>query len=55
VVTRYTQTAEADEVHPSPFLDFLDVQSVSDAERQRLVATDRALPMAIRRMLPDDP
>jgi ATP-dependent helicase/nuclease subunit B len=54
VVTRYTQAAEGEEVYPSPFLDFLNARTVSDTERQRLVATNRVIPTEIQRMLLDD-
>ncbi len=53
VVTRHTETASGDIVHPSPFLKFLDIDTVSDVEMQRLQSADRELPTPVRAMLPE--
>jgi len=47
VVTRYTQTREGNEVHPSPLLGYLDTERVDERDRVRLVGTDRQLPPEI--------
>ncbi|MFC6952887.1 hypothetical protein [Halorubellus litoreus] len=54
VVTRHVETISGDRVHPSPFLESLDVKAVPETELQRLRSTDRALPAEVRRMLADE-
>jgi ATP-dependent helicase/nuclease subunit B len=48
VVTRYTQTREGNEVHPSPLLGYLNTERVGEKDRDLLVGTDRQLPPEIR-------
>ncbi|WP_208023572.1 PD-(D/E)XK nuclease family protein [Halorussus pelagicus] len=54
VVTRHTESVDGDEKRPSPFLARLDLETVSDADRRRLVGSDRELPDAIRGMFSDE-
>ena len=55
IVTRHTQTIEGDVVHPSAYLDYLNLQTVSEHHRQQLVSTDRVLPPEIQGMLEKQP
>lgn len=55
VLTRYTQTVDGDDVHSSPFLDHLDLQTVSESHRQRLLSTNRELPPEVEGLLGERP
>jgi ATP-dependent helicase/nuclease subunit B len=48
VVTRHTHTVDGDEVPPSPLLEHLDTQCISEASRRQLISPDRALPPEMR-------
>ncbi|AZQ16076.1 hypothetical protein DOS48_14520 (plasmid) [Halorubrum sp. PV6] len=52
IVTRYTQTADGDDIHPSPFLASLDMETVSGQARTQLVSTTPQLPPEIAALLP---
>ncbi|PHQ38240.1 hypothetical protein DJ69_12880 [Halorubrum persicum] len=52
IVTRYTQTGDGDDVHPSPFLASLNMETVSGQARTQLVSTTPQLPPAIAALLP---
>jgi len=51
IVTRYTQTADGTEVHPSPFLASLEMETVPEPARTRLVSTEQHLPEPIADLL----
>lgn len=53
IVTRHTESSSGDAVAPSPFLEFLETESIPDDERRQLRSTARVLPTAIRTMLTD--
>jgi ATP-dependent helicase/nuclease subunit B len=53
VVTRHTERADGTEKRPSPLLECLDVESVPEDARRRLVSPDRELPAPIRSVLRD--
>lgn len=52
IVTRYTQTEDGDDVHPSPFLASLDMETVPGQARTQLVSTTPQLPPEIAALLP---
>lgn len=47
VVTRHTRTSEGDERAPSPYLAWVDAETVTDPARRRLTSTDGTLPEPI--------
>ncbi|SFC58173.1 ATP-dependent helicase/nuclease subunit B [Halobiforma haloterrestris] len=51
ILTRHTQTVDGDDVHSSPFLDHLDLQTVAESHRQQLLSTNRELPPEIQDFL----
>ena len=51
ILTRHIQTVDGDDVHPSPFLDHLDLETVAELHRQRLLSTDRKLPPEVQGFL----
>ena len=52
IVTRYTQTDDGDDVHPSPFVASVDMETVSEQARTQLVSTAPQLPEPIDALLP---
>lgn len=52
IVTRYTQTGDGDDVHPSPFVAPVDMETVSERARTQLVSTTPQLPEPIAALLP---
>ena len=52
IVTRYTQTEDGDDVHPSPFLASLEMETVSGQARTQLTSTTPQLPPEIAALLP---
>ena len=52
IVTRYTQTGDGDDIHPSPFLASLEMETVSGQDRTQLVSTTPQLPEPISALLP---
>lgn len=53
VLTRHTEATSGETVHPSPFLDYLDADTVPAAQIQRLRSAERALPKRIQALLPE--
>jgi ATP-dependent helicase/nuclease subunit B len=52
ILTRYTQTEDGDDVHPSPFLTSLEMETVSGQARTQLTSTTPQLPPEIAALLP---
>lgn len=52
ILTRYTQTEDGDDVHPSPFLASLEMETVSGQARTQLTSTTPQLPPEIAALLP---
>ncbi len=51
ILTRHTETVDGDDVHPSPFLDHLDLETVAESRCQRLLSKDRELPPEVQGFL----
>lgn len=52
IVTRYTQTGDGDNVHPSPFVASLEMETVSERACTQLRSTAQQLPPEIGALLP---
>lgn len=50
ILTRHTETSAGEERRPSPLLDYLSPEVVSDDERRRLLSDDPQLPTAVQAM-----
>lgn len=48
ILSRHTRTTEGDDVSPSPILDHLDPERVTEEARRRLVGTERDLPPEVQ-------
>jgi ATP-dependent helicase/nuclease subunit B len=54
VVTRHTETTSGESVHPSPFLEFLNTELISDKELQNLLSPEQTLPGPIQAMMAEN-
>lgn len=54
IIARHSETMDGETVHPSPFLDPLDMNQLTTTELQQLRSPERELPAAINTMLSSD-